>query len=54
MIGLADRGRLVLDRDLVQGAVVRDGRIVDVLAALAELPAIVHEAEASAGFVDLK
>ncbi len=53
----AVRGRLVLDRDLVPGAVVvRDGRIVDVLRGPArELPATVHEAEVvSAGFIDLQ
>jgi N-acetylglucosamine-6-phosphate deacetylase len=53
----AVRGRLVLDRDLVPGAVVvRDGRIVDVIRGPArELPATVHEANVvSAGFIDLQ
>jgi N-acetylglucosamine-6-phosphate deacetylase len=53
----AVRGRLVLDRDLVPGAVVvRDGRIVDVLRGPSpEMPAIVHEADiVAAGFIDLQ
>ena len=53
----AVRGRLVLDRDLVPGAVVvRDGRIADVLRGPSrELPATVHEADVvSPGFIDLQ
>src|SRR5207247_7857902 len=53
----AVRGRLVLDRDLVPGAVVvRSGRIVDVVRGPArELPTPVHEAAiVSPGFIDLQ
>src|SRR6266540_3321954 len=50
-------GRLVLDRDIVPGAVVvRSGRIVDVIRGPAgDLPAPVHEAAiVSPGFIDLQ
>ena len=54
----AVKGRLVLDRELVPGAlIVRDGRIADVLRdpTRAELPAAVHEAAViSPGFLDLQ
>src|SRR6266545_4624461 len=53
----AVRGRLVLDRDIVPGAVVvRSGRIVDVIRGPAgDLPTPVHEAAiVSPGFIDLQ
>jgi len=53
----AVRGRLVLDRELVPGAlVVRSGRIVEVVRGPAgDLPAPVHEAAiVSPGFIDLQ
>ena len=53
----AVRGRLVLDRDLVPGAVVvRSGRIVDVVRGPArDLPPPVHQAAiVSPGFIDLQ